>query len=219
MCDLLRLHGLLGRVSVHLVIAMFAIWVVATVGVQLPRLRPWLQARSFSILIPEYRFFAPNPAEGDFHLLFRDIYKDGTTTVWTELCLLKPRRLSHAIWNPEKRPRKALFDCVAQLGASMNHLGSNNPNALKITTPYLLMLNHVSSMHRTVPGIRTQFIIMQTHGWASEQPASALFTSAPHILKRATVTRCVAPIRSFASRKRPDKEGLHSLDRPGYWAD
>src|SRR5205809_5017290 len=127
------------------VIVILAAWLAATVALQLPRTRRWLQERDVCALLPEYRFFAPRPAEGDLHLLFRDTYADGTVGRWTEICRLKPLRLSHALWNPDKRERKALFDCVVLL----LRLRPPQPRALAVTTPYLLLLNHVSSFHRT----------------------------------------------------------------------
>src|SRR3954451_23374556 len=155
------------------VIAVLAAWVGATAALQLPRSRVWLRGQPICVLIPEYRFFAPKPVEGDYHLLYRDLYADGTTTAWTEACVLEPRTLLHALFNPAKRERKALFDAVVQL----QDLHPKEPRAIAMTVPYLAVLNYVSHLPRTQGPVYTQFSVMQSYGWLSDRPMATVIVS------------------------------------------
>ena len=160
----------------YLVIATLCAWVGATLALQAPKLRPWLRGKEISVLIPEYRFFAPKPVEGDYHLLYRDVFADGTATAWTEVCLLRPRTLGHAFFHPTKRERKALFDAIVQL----QDLQPKEPRAIAMTVPYLAVLNYVSSLPRTVRPAHTQFAVMQSYGWLSSKPTATVMVSRTH---------------------------------------
>lgn len=161
-----------------LVVGFLALWLAMTVGLQLPKVRPWLRSKDWAVVVPEYRFFAPTPARGDFHLVFRDYFADGQTTEWTELLTIGPRHLHHVVWNPSKRERKALFDAVVQILDAK----PKNPAMLAVTVPYLLLLDHVSSIARTVHPTATQFAVMHSDGWFGEQAPEALLVSGMHKL-------------------------------------
>jgi len=163
-----------------LVVALFALWILATVAQQIPVFRPIFRERDVGLLVPEYRFFAPNPIQGDFHLLFRDIYTDGTAGAWTEVCRLRRRRLLDAIWHPEKRERKALFDAINQL-AEVRIVGVS-PTQTLLLTPYLLILNYVTAIPRSLPAEFTQFEIMYSYGWGSSRPPAVFLISERHRL-------------------------------------
>jgi len=163
----------------YFIVVMFGCWVAATVGLQLPGVRPWLRKRDVALLLPEYRFFAPRPAQGDFHLVFRDLYADGTSSQWTEVCSPVTRRLSQALWHPDKRDRKALFDLVVQL----NRLHFQEQiSVLETTTPYLLILSYVAALRRTPQPNMTQFMIVASYGWWSNRPPEPVLVSRLHRL-------------------------------------
>lgn len=166
----------MGTLAAYLVISVFAVWVLATIGLQMPKVRPWLRGKAVSVLIPEYRFFAPIPVRGDYHILYQDTYRDGAQSPWTEVCLLQDRRLLDAVWHPDKRERKALFDAVIQL----LDLRPKEPKAIALTVPYLVVLNRVARVRRTVPPQSTQFAIMQSYGWHSSKPPAVVMLSAQH---------------------------------------
>ncbi|MFJ4650741.1 hypothetical protein ACIP5Y_05615 [Nocardia sp. NPDC088792] len=63
------------------------------------------------VLIPNWRFFAPNPATDDVHFLYRLANEDKTEhTEWEEAYPAARRRLVHAIWFPGRRIEKSVFD-------------------------------------------------------------------------------------------------------------
>lgn len=100
--------------------AVFAGWFVATVLSQHPD-RSYDKARNLDrtgtgILIPNWRFFAPNPAVEDQHFLYRLASEDHSRhTEWREVYQIVPRKMAHAFWFPGRRIEKAVFDVASTL--------------------------------------------------------------------------------------------------------
>jgi hypothetical protein len=67
------------------------------------------------LLIPNWRFFSPDPSRHDFHVMYRLLEEDGHVSSWQQAVAIEPRRWRQAIWNPDKRRDKALFDLCSQL--------------------------------------------------------------------------------------------------------
>jgi len=67
--------------------------------------------------LPNWRFFAPEPAQNDLHLLHRTLSLDGEESDWEETHQTTRRRPTHFIWFPDRRTDKGLFDAVADLMA------------------------------------------------------------------------------------------------------
>ncbi|MEV1051417.1 hypothetical protein ACFWZR_03930 [Streptomyces sp. NPDC059017] len=107
--------------------ALLAGWFVASVLGQHPD-RSYDKVRSgdktgTGILIPNWRFFAPNPAVEDQHFLYRLANEDKSRhTEWREVYAITPRKLAHAFWFPGRRAEKAIFDVASTL--------LNNPGAM-----------------------------------------------------------------------------------------
>src|SRR6266498_683301 len=94
-----------------------ATWLVATALGQHPH-RMFGRIRGhdpIGMLIPNWRFFAPIPAQHDFHLLYRVLTPTGEQTPWTNATNATPRAWSHALWFPDRRRDKAVFDLCGQL--------------------------------------------------------------------------------------------------------
>ncbi|MFE7484443.1 hypothetical protein ACPEIF_34070 [Streptomyces sp. NPDC012600] len=100
--------------------ALLAGWFVASVLGQHPD-RGYDKVRSADrtgtgILVPNWRFFAPNPAVEDQHFLYRLASEDRTRhTEWREVYPITPRKLIHAFWFPGRRAEKAVFDVASTL--------------------------------------------------------------------------------------------------------
>ncbi|WP_200261925.1 hypothetical protein [Streptomyces sp. HSG2] len=76
----------------------------------------------FQGMFPNWRFFAPNPAQHDFHLHYRTLGAADDTSPWTELEIIQPRRPRQVAWFPERRAEKGVFDVSAEL-TSVLHRG------------------------------------------------------------------------------------------------
>ncbi|WP_158692713.1 hypothetical protein [Streptomyces roseochromogenus] len=100
-------------------------WLVATFLSQHPN-RVFDRLRSLGFigsLIPNWRFFAPTPARHDFHILYRTLTTSGEQSEWKQASSITPRSWSHAIWFPNRRAEKAVFDiCHNLLAASGNEI-------------------------------------------------------------------------------------------------
>jgi hypothetical protein len=112
-------------------------WLVATLISQHPhrgfdRLR---EHDPVGLLLPNWRFFAPEPAQHDFHLLHRVLTADGEQSDWVETAELIPRAWIHAVWFPDRRQGKAISDITNEL---IRILGSASADVSK-TVPFELL--------------------------------------------------------------------------------
>lgn len=130
------------------------------------------------MLVPEWRFFAPQPAQGDYHLLYRDRYHDGSLTNWTEVRPTMERRWWNVAWNPGKRERKAVFDAFTEFTPYL----SRTDTTLECSVAYLTVLNHVSSIPRSTSPEFTQFLLMASHGGSPEKDPDIIYISHIHSL-------------------------------------
>ena len=97
--------------------ATFAGWLVVTVASNHP-LPQFDRIRSYDptgMLIPNWRFFAPEPARHDFQVLHRVLTADGQQTQWRLTSRIAPRSWRHVVWFPDRRRDKALFDIFLEL--------------------------------------------------------------------------------------------------------
>ena len=159
--------------------ALFALWWGVSAVAQFPKPRNYIQSRDVLNLAPNWSFFAPTPGQGDYHLLYRDRDANGRITDWREVSNPDGRPWWSFLWNPEKRPRKALFD-VAQSCTLIAR--ATDAELLPGTFPYLVLLNHVSSLYRPNPARDTQFLIMYSHGTQSKKEPEVVMISNLHAL-------------------------------------
>ncbi|WP_447947056.1 hypothetical protein [Microbacterium lacticum] len=66
-------------------------------------------------MLPNWRFFAPEPAQTDFHILHRTLSSDGIESPWQDTHVISPRKLLHFVWFPDRRTDKAVFDVVSEI--------------------------------------------------------------------------------------------------------
>lgn len=65
--------------------------------------------------IPNWRFFAPEPAQNDYHILHRTLDVDETESPWADTYTVIPRKAHHILWFPDRRIDKALFDAISEV--------------------------------------------------------------------------------------------------------
>lgn len=106
-----------GRGSHILVSSVAALMVSATFFSQHPN-RVFDSIRSLDRVgfwLPNWRFFAPEPAQNDFQLLFRTLSVDDEESEWIQASSPAPRRIVQSIWFPSRRRDKGVFDAVVDL--------------------------------------------------------------------------------------------------------
>lgn len=163
------------------VAAFFGAWLAATVVNQFD-LAAWQRVKAWDwfALVPRWTFFAPRPARTDFHLFYRDVMEGDAVGDWREVPLVPPRSPSlRGVWNPAKRRKKVFIDAVrgiVEIAAKLE----DEPYAVKVTLPYLLLLNHVAALPRG-PEVRArQFLVSESYGWFAEAPPRVVFHSDAH---------------------------------------
>jgi hypothetical protein len=109
-------------------------------------------------LVPQWSFFAPTPGVQNLYLLYRDVHVGGDTTAWRVVHGMDGDREPWSfIWNPRRRLRKGLHDLISGLDAARDQA---RPELVQLTLPYLLIVNHISSLPRLDGVWATEFIIM-----------------------------------------------------------
>jgi len=164
--------------STLVVATLLGLWMLFSIAVLHPRWRLYIRAWDIFAVVPEWKFFAPNPAQGDFHLLYRDHLSEGTVTPWTEIHIGATRSWCCVLWNPRRRQTKALFDAVSHLNATAQAA----PQTVVGSLPYLTLLLYISSMPRLINPAFTQFLVVHSFGIFSDTEPAIVFLSELHSL-------------------------------------
>ena len=161
--------------------SFFLIWLVIIAITQIPsKLSSYINDIDYFSLIPSWTFFAPEPGVTHYHLLTRIKLKPGDFTPLAVELITENRTTTHAIWNPEKRKHKILIDIV-QVLARLIIIEDNQD--LFLTTPYLLVLNYISQIHKIqYRGKHIQFVIVETKGFQPAEEPNIIFLSDFHEL-------------------------------------
>lgn len=156
--------------------ALFAVWFVLSLIAQFPgKPAGWIRARDPFGIIPSWSFFAPNPARTDPHLLYRHSLADGTVTDWTEAFVWRPVWYRF-LWNPDRRAEKAISDATSSLQRRTHALG------VRLSIPYLLLLEHVSHLPSPRDAVAVQFALMGSWGPGASREPFVRFVSDTHPL-------------------------------------
>ncbi|MGW1951555.1 hypothetical protein ACWCPI_02130 [Streptomyces sp. NPDC001920] len=129
-----------------------------------------LEARDRFSLLPNWRFFAPNPATYDYHFFYRTQDTSGTTSEWRTVDVIEGRRMHQIFWFPGRRPEKAVFDICSELLGPMNA----GIDAMTETTGYAVLVAHLRERIRAenAPGSVQgfQFGLARAAGFAETEP-------------------------------------------------
>ena len=136
-------------------------------------------------VIPKWTFFAPSPGSVDYRLVYQD-YRTVDEPVGNiqEIPLHTSRLLTHALWNPDKRRRKAFFDIAQQLQQMQQLQDTSIRGAglgIQVTTPYLAILNAIIDLEPLRSDVRyRRFLIVFTAGFDGETMPRTAFVSDFH---------------------------------------
>ena len=92
-------------------------WLLATTASQHPhKLFDGLRGFDMTgLVLPNWRFFAPEPAQHDYHVLHRVLDADGEQTPWRETYPITPRKWAHAVFFADRRREKGTFDVANEI--------------------------------------------------------------------------------------------------------
>lgn len=158
----------------------FVLWLIATAAFQAPsRLQDWLRQSEIFALVPRWHFFAPTPGVQDFTLIYRDQAADGSLSPWREVPVVTvPRQPINALWNPSRRHTKAMLDITKELFQLIAQ--NQDETEIKLSVPYLALLNYVSRLPRLGVDRFTQFALVMSNSSATTDPPAVVFVSALH---------------------------------------
>lgn len=157
-------------------------WLVATALSQHPS-RAFDWPRRFDpagVLIPNWRFFAPNPAVHDNRLAHRVLWADGETSEWTATHDITPRTWRDPLWCPHRRRDKAVTDMCSNL---LTHLADRRYPRIEDTPAYRMMRSVVRHQVELDAGRRGravdgfQFLVARDTGYDVDGEMEPLFAS------------------------------------------
>lgn len=128
-------------------------------------------------VIPDWRFFAPNPGTHDTHLSYRTLSHDGETSEWHDISFVTERRAVHAVWFPARRLSKSVFDVCTQLNGRVDQ-GFTKARRMPA---YRLLVGHIRHRVRRSPDMGRvkgfQFAFFRTAGYDTSVEAELIFLS------------------------------------------
>jgi hypothetical protein len=136
-----------------------------------------LRARDRFGVVPNWRFFAPEPAQHDFHVLHRVLTADGEQTPWTATSSIARRSDFHTVWFPGRRREKAVFDvCSVILQHVEEGAAATDRPAYHLLREFVEVA--VRREYRGQPSPQGfQFLIARHTGYDEEQDPEYLFLS------------------------------------------
>ncbi|WP_329339006.1 hypothetical protein OG866_28420 [Streptomyces sp. NBC_00663] len=152
--------------------AAFVAWLTVTLLSQHPH-QVFDRFRSYDrlgLLIPNWRFFAPQPARHDFHLLYRTVSRTGEESEWQAASQIIKRAWAHVAWFPGRRQEKAVFDICSEIVALV---GARSPKVVE--APGYRLLRNFVRRRLDEEGVRDisgfQFLVVRYSGHDhSEEP-------------------------------------------------
>lgn len=130
--------------------------------------------------LPRWNFFAPIPGTSDYYVLYREQYSSGSWSNWQELRIQDfSAPIYPPFWNPHKLQKKAFFDIIQSLSnMTIETSNTNEEDTLKISIPYLLILNKVANETHSIYCENIQFLIME--GNSVDMEFNPIFVSGVH---------------------------------------
>jgi hypothetical protein len=162
--------------------AILIVWfVVSVMGQFESRVIRWLRNRDHIGLIPRWTFFAPRPGRTDYHLMVQ-VYRDDDAQSWREKPLAERRTLIGAVWNPEKRNRKALTDLVRSMVRASSSAGHDKRWHVQYSMPYIALLSYLSDEAAAEGATHVRFMVLEAEGFCYEREPWPVFLSARHVV-------------------------------------
>ncbi|WP_229713320.1 hypothetical protein [Streptomyces fuscichromogenes] len=135
-----------------------------------------LQRKDTLSLLPNWRFFAPTPAMYDYHLLYRTLGQDSSTSPWRELEAITGRRFTQIVWFPTRRQEKAVFDVCSEI---LRHVDKGFEFVVNVPA-YRALLAYIGTHVEAdrASGVKGfQFTLVRGAGYDTTEEPKTLFIS------------------------------------------
>jgi hypothetical protein len=170
-----------GRAATFVVSATLGGWALATLACQHPsREFERLRVRDvFGVLLPDWRFFAPNPGQHDYSLVYRVLGHDDAQSTWYDTPSICSHSWRRVLFFPDRRREKALVDVANDLIAAMRRVSGT---ALADTVAFVLLRNAVEARIRSVADAESlpkgfQFVLGRDGGYDDGEEPQCIFAS------------------------------------------
>ncbi len=130
--------------------------------------------------IPSWSFFAPNPYQTDYFILYRCFSQDSVSEWQQAYHIPKKRAFYSCFWNPDKIFLKSVVDIAIDLLRISGVVRDNKLICLSL--PYLHALNFVQSLAVSANMEKIQFVIMTR---TQNEVPMMMFLSEAHPVKTA----------------------------------
>ncbi len=166
--------------TTDLLAAVLLLWFLLSAAKQFERIEPRLPGGFLGELLPNWKFFAPEPGMSDYRIALRQHGKTG----WTDWADITPLRRQPLRWllHPAKFEAKAMLDVVAFLLEDRRR--ATPPEAIAISWPYLVLLRYASECAGQKKDM-VQFAIVRSREFDSQRTSSPVFVSDSHLIDSA----------------------------------
>lgn len=166
-----------GRLAEGAVAVVAGGWLVLTALSQHPS-RAFDRVRKLDkpgVLLPNWRFFAPEPAVHDFRLLHRVRTADGVVSDWTESVTIARRQPVQTVWYPDRRRDKAINDLCNEI---ISLLAAQETRIVHFPC-YRLLRDHLATVVRrdSPEAVGFQWVVARTAGYDETEEPDYLFAS------------------------------------------
>jgi hypothetical protein len=167
------------------VLVLLAVWLLLSAANQING--PWtrlLGPLNSVSLLPALFFFAPDPVDVDYHLVFRDFMEDGEAGRWQQIPIERegPWRV---LWCTAKRDHQAMTLAVAGLAGlqqTVTPVARDPEGLIQVSIPYLFLLHRVLAAPRPAGAQQRQFMVVETSGFRPRRRVALGILSNPHRL-------------------------------------
>ncbi|MFI1866519.1 hypothetical protein [Streptomyces jumonjinensis] len=130
----------------------------------------------FSTLFPNWRFFAPTPAQHDLQFYYRTLDEAGETSEWAPVEVIAGRKAHQILWFPERRTEKAVFDLGTEV---MRHLDKGFQTARGLPGYRILCAYFRAGIERSgATGVKGfQFTLVRNAGYDDTEEPEIIFVS------------------------------------------
>lgn len=130
-------------------------------------------------LLGSFSFFAPDPVEADFHLVYRLIFPDAKIQPWTEIPIVRYRPVFAVLWNPQRRLHAAVRSALLSMA---RHVSKGRKESIQETAPYLMLLNLAIRYAPRKGAASIQYAVLRSRLFPVEDQPALVLKSGLHAI-------------------------------------